>query len=252
MDKESLELVLDQGLSVEKIARRFGKDPSTISYWMGKYALQAVNREKHAGKGGIDQDRLATLVDAGMTIAEIAAEVGLSKTTVRYWLRAYGLRSKHSRGKTGNQVVHAAKAAGLLTITMTCAHHGQTEFFLEGRGYYRCKRCRVEAVARRRRRVKSILVAEAGGRCAICGYDRHPRALAFHHLDPTEKRLEINAKGVALALATLRAEARKCLLLCANCHAEVEDGVASLPLQFSSTVPTHQIRGNSIGRVLGC
>jgi hypothetical protein len=37
------------------------------------------------------------------------------------------------------------------------------------------------------------------------------------------KRLEINAKGVAFALDTLRAEARKCVLLCSNCHAEVEE-----------------------------
>jgi hypothetical protein len=55
------------------------------------------------------------------------------------------------------------------------------------------------------------------------------RALHFHHVDPAEKRLEINAKGVALALDTLRAEARKCVLLCSNCHAEVESGAARLP-----------------------
>jgi hypothetical protein len=42
----------------------------------------------------------------------------------------------------------------------------------------------------------------------------------------------LNAKGVALSLDTLRAEARKCVLLCANCHAEVEDGVVSLPVQL--------------------
>jgi hypothetical protein len=146
-------------------------------------------------------------------------------------LRAYGLRTQNSHGKAEDAAAHGAKAAGMLTVTLSCANHGETESYLEGRGYYRCKRCRVDAVARRRREVKAILVAEAGGRCAICGYDRHPRALAFHHLDPIEKRLESMPKGVALALATLRAEARKCVLLCANCHAEVEDGVAVLPVQ---------------------
>jgi hypothetical protein len=92
-----------------------------------------------------------------------------------------------------------------------------------------CRRCRSEAVSRRRRRVKAILVQEAGGRCRICGYDRNMRALHFHHLDPSHKRLSINAKGVALALETLRREARKCVLLCSNCHAEVEDGIVSIP-----------------------
>jgi hypothetical protein len=57
------------------------------------------------------------------------------------------------------------------------------------------------------------------------------RALHFHHLDPAEKRLELNARGVALSLDTLRAEARKCVLLCSNCHAEVEEG-ALLELQI--------------------
>jgi len=35
---------------------------------------------------------------------------------------------------------------------------------LEGRGYYRCVRCRSEAVSKRRRTVKRKLVEEAGGR----------------------------------------------------------------------------------------
>jgi hypothetical protein len=30
---------------------------------------------------------------------------------------------------------------------------------------------------------------------------------------------------------TMRAEARKCVLLCANCHAEVESGLIDLPLE---------------------
>ena len=86
-----------------------------------------------------------------------------------------------------------------------------------------------DAVSRRRRKVKEILVGEAGGSCAICGYRRCLGALAFHHLDPATKRLEVNAKGVSLALATLRAEAQKCVLLCANCHVEVEQGLVALP-----------------------
>jgi hypothetical protein len=55
------------------------------------------------------------------------------------------------------------------------------------------------------------------------------RALYFHHVNPAEKRIEINAKGIALSLEKLRTEAQKCVLLCSNCHAEVEDGIASLP-----------------------
>jgi hypothetical protein len=85
---------------------------------------------------------------------------------------------------------------------------------------------------RHRKRLKEILVQEAGGRCAICGYDRNARALHFHHLDPKTKRLGLSGQGVTYSLAMLRAEAQKCVLLCSNCHAEVEDGVTFVPLEF--------------------
>lgn len=229
MEREALESLLAQKLSVERIAKRFGKDPSTVSYWMGKYGLEAVNRKKHASKGGLDRAALEELVGAGLTIAEIGAAVKKSKGTVRYWLRRYGLQTKNRRGVRSLQAVLDAKQQGRLTVRLSCARHGEAEFFLEGRGYYRCKRCRADAVTRRRRKVKATLVEEAGGCCAICGYNRCPSALAFHHLDPIHKRLEVNARGVAVAIATLREEVRKCTLLCANCHAEVESGIAVVP-----------------------
>ena len=234
MQKESLELLLGQGLSVEKIAKRFGKSPPTISYWMDKYGLEAVNREKHAAKGGIDPEHLARLVGAGMTIAEIAAEVGLSKTAVRHWLRRHGLKTAHGPGRrpAGETRVPAGEAPRI--VTLECRHHGRAEFVLEGRGYYRCRQCRMEGVARRRRKLKVMLVAEAGGGCAVCGYDRHLRALAFHHVDPAAKRLQISWNGVTQSLETLRTEAQKCVLLCANCHAEVEDGLIELPATVSA------------------
>lgn len=231
MDRESLVTLLEQGVSVEKIAKRFGKDPSTVSYWMGKYDLVAPNRDKHAAKGGITQERLSELIETGATSEEIAVALGLSRSTVRYWLKRYGLRTHYAAGRRPSETSRAAKQVGALEVIMECARHGQTGFWLEGRGYYRCKRCRSEAVARRRRKVKAILVAEAGGSCVLCGYDRHLGAPEFHHLDPATKRVEINAKGVALALATLREEASKCVLLCANCHAEVEGGVAAVSLE---------------------
>ena len=233
MERQSLQQLLNDGLSIERIAKRFGKDPSTVRYWMTKYGLESAYEERHAAKGGIEQGRLEELVAAGCTIAEIADAVALGKATVRYWLKRYGLRTKNVRGQRARDASRAGKAAGVLTIKMHCPHHGETEFYLEGRGYYRCKRCRSEAVTRRRRKVKRVLAEEAGGRCCLCGYDKCIGALEFHHLDPREKRLGMGYGGFAHALSKLREEAKKCVLLCANCHAEVENGVSTLSLELS-------------------
>jgi len=99
-------------------------------------------------------------------------------------------------------------------------------------GRSRCARCNGEAVARRRRRVKQLLVEEAGGRCTLCGYERYVGALQFHHLDPRLKSFALSHEGVTRSLEKARAEVRKCVLLCSNCHAEVEAGVASLSVEL--------------------
>ena len=122
-----------------------------------------------------------------------------------------------------------AHAAGWSIATLRCSRHGDTDHYLDKRGYFRCKRCRTEAVTRRRRKVKEILVNEAGGRCQLCGYDRYIGALEFHHLDPAAKSFGLSIRGLTPAIAVLRVEAQKCVLLCSNCHAEVEGGIASIP-----------------------
>jgi transposase len=233
MDKQSLELLLAQGESIERIAKRFGKDASTVCYWCKKFGLKSQWADKHAAKGPLDKERLAQLVAAGMTIAEIAEEVQRSKATVRHWLRSFGMKTKNGIGTRRPGVSTAAREAGLLSTMMRCDRHGETEFVIEGRGYYRCKRCRAESVARHRQKLKAILVNEAGGRCVICGYSRHIQALQFHHVDPAEKRMGLSDQGVTYSLERLRAEAKKCILLCATCHVEVEIGAVSLP----ATVP---------------
>src|SRR5581483_3193583 len=86
------------------------------------------------------------------------------------------------------RLTREAREAGRAVVVRRCHRHGLTEFLLEARGSYRCLRCRKEAVVRRRRKVKEILVAEAGGACALCGYDRYLGGLHFHHRDPGQKR----------------------------------------------------------------
>jgi hypothetical protein len=73
-----------------------------------------------------------------------------------------------------------------------------------------------------------MLVDEAGGACAVCGYDRCIVNLHFHHVDPSTKSFGMSmARGKSIS--AYRAEMRKCVLVCANCHGEIEAGVVPSP-----------------------
>jgi excisionase family DNA binding protein len=224
MDAPVLEDYLRQGLSLEQIAALTGRHPSTIGYWMKQHGLSAVHRDRHAPKGGIDRDTLAALVAEGLSTREIGERLGLSQSTVRHWLRKHSLRTYRARRENSRGVrgLHPDRKM------MECARHGLTEFWLELRGTYRCCRCRSEAVSRRRRRLKEVLVREAGGCCEICGYDRWIGALQFHHRDGEEKEFGLAERGLTRSLEVVRREATKCILLCANCHSEVEAGIVKV------------------------
>jgi hypothetical protein len=77
----------------------------------------------------------------------------------------------------------------------------------------------------------STLLEEAGGRCVVCGYDRCVAALHFHHIDPSQKNFSLALGGNTRSLAKARAEASKCVVLCANCRAEVESGLTDVPVR---------------------
>jgi transposase-like protein len=99
MEKRELGEMLDQGWSLERIGNHVGKNPATVSYWLKKYGLEPVNKEKVAAKGGIDRASLETLVAEGKTIAEIACDLKRSKATIRHWLAQYGLRTRNGVGR---------------------------------------------------------------------------------------------------------------------------------------------------------
>lgn len=109
-------------------------------------------------------------------------------------------------------------------ITKICPKHGEYEHVEERSGYFRCKRCRNDGVIARRRQVKEQLIRDAGGKCSRCGYNKCVGALEFHHVEPEKKEYAISTSGKTLGYKTMKKEAEKCVLLCANCHREVEYG----------------------------
>ncbi len=232
MDRDRLQAWLGEGLSLRQIGKLVGRHPSTVGYWVRKHGLVANGRARHSPRGAITRERLEPLVEGGATLEYIADALDRSVSTVRRSLEQHGLAGPRRRGarpSVSPEELERARANGLRSIPGRCRKHGETEFALVGRDLRpRCKRCRAEAVVRRRRKVKEILVAEAGGRCQLCGYDRHPVALHFHHVDPASKSFGLARRGITRSLEKVRAEAAKCVLLCSNCHAEVEAGLVPL------------------------
>jgi transposase len=225
MDREWLKERLEEGRSIESIAREVGRHPSTVAYWAHRFEIVSAHAPRHAARGGIARGTLEALLAEGMTIRGIAERLDVSGTTVRHWLARYGLETARA---SRLRATRKGRAEGGGRIVRVCATHGTTTFRLKGDGYYRCSRCAAEAVMRRRASVRDRLVEEAGGRCTLCGYDASTVALHFHHLDPALKEFTIRS-GETRSIARMRAEAAKCVLLCANCHAEVEAGLATLP-----------------------
>jgi transposase-like protein len=229
--RTSWKTLITDGVSIERIAERFDLHPSMVGYWLEKHGLSAAHAAKHRARGGIARKELERLIAGGGTVRSMAGDLGVSVATVRHWLRRYGLET---RATAARKHASAARANGQRTITRVCRVHGPTRFILYTGGTYRCARCRQAAVTRRRRAVREMIVKEAGGRCLLCGYDEYVGALQFHHLDPAQKKFGLSGRGLTRSLERMRAEAQKCVLLCANCHAAVEAGVRTLPLEFAA------------------
>ena len=66
-----------------------------------------------------------------------------------------------------------------------------------------------------RSRLNSIKVDKG---CARCGYNSHPAALQWNHINRDDKSFEIGSM-VLVSWSRIEAEMAKCEVLCSNCHA---------------------------------
>jgi hypothetical protein len=82
----------------------------------------------------------------------------------------------------------------------------------------RRKRCNSCATKMRRYRMKMKAIDYLGGKCILCGYDKHPAAMVFHHRDPSTKEFSFG-RMANKSWVSVQEELDKCDLLCSNCHA---------------------------------
>lgn len=80
-----------------------------------------------------------------------------------------------------------------------------------------------EIITQFRQKRKRDLITLYGGKCSLCGYNKSIKALEFHHIKPQDKKYALGT-GNCHKLQDDLTEAKKCLLVCANCHREIHDG----------------------------
>jgi len=114
----------------------------------------------------------------------------------------------------------------VVDMEVSCEDCGRTYTPNRAKGH-RNKTCNSCLVARRRRLREEEIYKYKGNCCSICGYSRAKQALHFHHLIPKEKDFQISGNW-GMSWEKVQKELDKCILVCANCHAEIHEGLLKL------------------------
>lgn len=173
----------------------------------------------------ITKEEMQRLVLAGHSKNEICHLLGVSFATVTRLLKRFEIVMRPAAAPIPNSIgSHPCKWHG-------CTNTTDLHF---------CSRsCKNKAAVSKRRVVLMEAAVEyKGGKCQSCGYRRWRGALHFHHIDPLTKSFAIRNSGNTFAWAKIRSELDKCVLLCANCHAEVHAGLHDInPILAASPNP---------------
>ena len=85
----------------------------------------------------------------------------------------------------------------------------------------------IQAVVKRRKKIREMAIKYKGEKCIFCGYNKCIRALEFHHIENNGKDFGISEKGYTRSWDRVKEELDKCILVCANCHKELHAGLRS-------------------------
>ena len=90
-------------------------------------------------------------------------------------------------------------------------------------------------VDKKRWQLKLKAIQYKGGKCEICGYNKCPTSLEFHHVNPKLKEFSISVPH-SRSWEKIKNEIDKCQLLCSNCHKEEEFKKSSQHKSFLSNL----------------
>lgn len=157
----------------------------------------------------------------GKSQRQIAKDMKLSQTTVKYYIKKYSIEknesnlSKFELSKDEKQCPRCKSTKKLSEFYFQSYKKGRNS-----RHGSWCKDCMSKQVIDRQQRYKQEAIQYKGGKCIMCGYKTYQGALEFHHIDPTQKDFEISKFSKHTLSDESKKELDKCLLLCSNCHRE--------------------------------
>lgn|ERR1035437_880656 len=100
-----------------------------------------------------------------------------------------------------------------------------------------------EAVRSYLQRSKENSIQYMGGKCQLCGYNKYNGALQFHHVNEAEKSFTISGK--CMSFDRVKAELKKCVMVCANCHGEIHGGLVPKKILLEKMVGPRGIKPRS-------
>jgi len=171
----------------------------------------------------------------GLSQRGVAEHLGISQTTVRYYLEKYKIKKNKPRPVTES----GSKRCPKCEVTKPL-----TDFYKQIRpsgnvcnGSW-CKACVKGQTVVRQRHYKQQAIDLKGGGCRACGFKAYAGALDFHHIDPSTKDMQAGRFSRKPTSYKLSKELNKCVLVCANCHRMIHAGVIECPpIKYLIPVP---------------
>ena len=181
----------------------------------------------------MDKTLLINYVNENMSISQISKIENKSKTSIRYWLNKYNLKTCHESFKNGYTSEKSLQKINGIPI-QNCSECNvslteETGYFRKSKNIWqsKCKQCHNKYTADRWKQSKLRAVEYKGGKCEKCNYDKCIDALEFHHIDPSIK--DKNFGNLKLRKwEDQQKELDKCILVCANCHREIHSNLRSI------------------------
>lgn len=110
--------------------------------------------------------------------------------------------------------------------TLICSICGRKYEYHHSTTHSRSK-CNSCIVNTQRFKKRDMALEYLGSKCQVCGYNKCSRALHFHHKDPSTKLFGISGSH-CYSWEKIKSELDKCVLLCSNCHMELEDRLITI------------------------